>query len=409
MQKLWSKDFTIITIGSVVSMFGNNIANFALSLFVLDYTKSTLMFALYMILYTIPQLILPSLTGPFVDKFSRRKTIYTLDFISTGIFAFLAFLAFINHLDYLIVVFFSAILGAMNSVYSVAYESFYPMLISEGNFTKAYSVSSTLECIPPFLIPVSIYIYKRTGMAPLFAINALTFLIAAIMETRISNIKENYVKEDDEVFGFSQYKENLIEGFKYLKEEKGLLAITLYFLITNFAASSTEIIGLPYFKENFNNGEYIFMCIYAATFIGRIVGGSLHYKLNIPSNKKFSIAILVYIIVSIIGAVTYYLPFIFMIIFNFMDGILGVTSYNIRISSTQSYVPNEKKGRFNGTFNMLIMAGSLLGQALSGFLGDHVIDKRLVVLTFFLINFIAVFCFIYRNKEKVKIIYNRNV
>lgn len=409
MQKLWSKDFTIITIGSVVSMFGNNIANFALSLFVLDYTKSTLMFALYMILYTIPQLILPSLAGPFVDKFSRRKTIYTLDFISTGIFAFLAFLAFINHLDYLIVVFFSAILGAMNSVYSVAYESFYPMLISEGNFTKAYSVSSTLECIPPFLIPVSIYIYKRTGMAPLFAINALTFLIAAIMETRISNIKENYVKEDDEAFGFSQYKENLIEGFKYLKEEKGLLAITLYFLITNFAASSTEIIGLPYFKENFNNGEYIFMCIYAATFIGRIVGGSLHYKLNIPSNKKFSIAILVYIIVSIIGAVTYYLPFIFMIIFNFMDGILGVTSYNIRISSTQSYVPNEKKGRFNGTFNMLIMAGSLLGQALSGFLGDHVIDKRLVVLTFFLINFIAVFCFIYRNKEKVKIIYNRNV
>ena len=181
MQKLWSKDFTIITIGSVVSMFGNNIANFALSLFVLDYTKSTLMFALYMILYTIPQLILPSLTGPFVDKFSRRKTIYTLDFISTGIFAFLAFLSFINHLDYLIVVFFSAILGSMNSVYSVAYESFYPMLISEGNFTKAYSVSSTLECIPPFLIPVSIYIYKRTGMSPLFAINALTVLIAAIM------------------------------------------------------------------------------------------------------------------------------------------------------------------------------------------------------------------------------------
>ncbi|MCR5605419.1 MAG: MFS transporter [Treponema sp.] len=409
MQKLWSKNFTIITIGSVVSMFGNNIANFALSLFVLDYTKSTLMFALYMILYTIPQLILPSLAGPFVDKFSRRKTIYTLDFISTGIFAFLAFLAFINHLDYLVVVCFSAILGAINSVYTVAYESFYPMLISEGNFTKAYSVSSTLECIPPFLIPVSIYIYKRTGMAPLFAINAVTFLIAAIMETKISNVKENYVKQDDEAFGFSQYKQNLIEGFKYLKEDKGLMAITFYFLITSFASSSTEIIGLPYFKESFNNGEYIFMCIYAATFIGRIAGGSLHYKLKIPSSKKFSIALLVYITVSIIGAVTYYLPFIFMLLFNFMDGILGVTSYNIRISSTQSYVPDEKKGRFNGTFSMLTMAGALVGQALSGFLGDNVSDKRLVVSIFFMINLIAVFCFIYLNKESVKKIYNRNV
>ncbi len=409
MEKLWTKNFTIITVGSVVSMFGNNIANFALSLFVLDSTKSTLMFALYMIVNTVPQLILPSLAGPFVDKFSRRKTIYTLDFISTGIFALLAFLALINHLDYLIVVSFSAVLGAMNSVYTVAYESFYPMLISKGNFTKAYSVSSTLECIPPFLIPVSIYIYKRTGMAPLFAINAVTFLIAAIMETKISNIKENYVKQNDETFGFSQYKQNLMAGFKYLKEDKGLMAITIYFLITSFASASTEILGLPYFKETFKNGEYIFMCIYAATFIGRITGGSLHYKLRIPSSKKFSIALLVYTIVCIIGGVTYFLPFAFMLMFNFTEGILGVTSYNIRISSTQSYVPDEKKGRFNGTFNMLNKVGALVGQALSGFLGDNVKDKRFVVLSFFLINLIAVFCFIYRNRESVKKIYNRNV
>ena len=44
---LWTKDFTIITIGSVVSMLGSALSGFAMSLLVLDYTKSTFMFALY--------------------------------------------------------------------------------------------------------------------------------------------------------------------------------------------------------------------------------------------------------------------------------------------------------------------------------------------------------------------------
>lgn len=41
------------------------------------------------------------------------------------------------------------------------------------------------------------------------------------------------------------------------------------------------------------------------------------------------------------------------------NGLLGVTSYTIRISATQSYVPDEKKGRFNGAFNMLNTVGAL--------------------------------------------------
>lgn len=44
-----------------------------------------------------------------------------------------------------------------------------------------------------------------------------------------------------------------------------------------------------------------------------------------------------------------------------LTGILGVTSYTIRISATQSYVPDEKKGRFNGAFNMLNTVGSFTG------------------------------------------------
>jgi len=40
----------------------------------------------------------------------------------------------------------------------------------------------------------------------------------------------------------------------------------------------------------------------------------------------------------------------------------GITSYTIRISATKSYVSYEKKGRFNGAFNMLSTVDALIGE-----------------------------------------------
>ena len=82
---LWTRDFTIITIGSVISMFGNALSGFAMSLMVLDISNSTMLYAIYIAMYTIPQLILPIISGAILDRFSRKKMIYTLDFISAGL------------------------------------------------------------------------------------------------------------------------------------------------------------------------------------------------------------------------------------------------------------------------------------------------------------------------------------
>ena len=73
-NKLWTKDFTIITLGSVVSMIGNALASFAMSLFVLDFTGSTLYYSIYIFLYTLPQIAAPVISGPLMDRFSRRST-----------------------------------------------------------------------------------------------------------------------------------------------------------------------------------------------------------------------------------------------------------------------------------------------------------------------------------------------
>ena len=43
---LWTKNFTILSLGTVVSTLGNAVSGFAISLLVLDYTGSTLLYTL---------------------------------------------------------------------------------------------------------------------------------------------------------------------------------------------------------------------------------------------------------------------------------------------------------------------------------------------------------------------------
>ena len=47
------------------------------------------------------------------------------------------------------------LIGAIDGVYVVAYDSFYPNLISEGNYSKAYSVSSMLWPIAAMSTPIA--------------------------------------------------------------------------------------------------------------------------------------------------------------------------------------------------------------------------------------------------------------
>jgi MFS family permease len=95
-----------------------------------------------------------------------------------------------------------------------------------------------------------------------------------------------------------------------------------------------------------------------------------------------------------------------MIAFQFMDGILGVTSYTIRISATQSYVPDEKKGRFNGFFNMLFSGGCLVGQLMAGVL-TLFMTERMSVFATCMLAVAAAIVLIGGNKKYIAPIYNR--
>lgn len=403
---LWTKNFTIITIGTVVSMIGTAIAGFATGLLILDYTESVFLFAIYMILYEAPRIFMPSIAGPFLDKFSRRRTIYTLDFISAAIYGLFGLILLHGEIGFVPLVIGASLLGAVSSVYNVAYDSFYPLLITEGNMGRAYSISSTLESLVMVVSPLSIFLYHQIGIAPLFFINMISFLIAAIFETQIK-VEEKYIVKTGEHFGFKQYKETFREGMEYLKSEPGLFCIVFYFMFSAFSGGGHMIIGLPFFRDTYGiRGEYIYIFIMAFEIVGRVLAGAFHYRHKITPQNKFKIAFIVYSSIAVIGGIYLYMPIPIMMAMMFTMGAMGMTSYNIRISTTQNYVPDEKKGRYNGTFQMLNTFGMMAGEFIAGGLADY-FDMRLVVLMFSAIEFAAGWLIMFRGRMHVSKIYNQ--
>ena len=408
-NKLWTRDFTIITIGSVISMLGNSLVGFAMSLMVLDYTNSSMLYAIYMVLYTLPQLITPIISGAILDRFSRKKMIYTLDFISAGIYLIMAITLLNGIFNFPMFAMIVLLLGVIQSTYYIAYDSFYPLLITEGNYQKAYSISSMLETMTVVMVPVSTFVYNLVGIGPLMIINAVSFAIAALFEMQIKH-EEEYIskREAESTKGEGKLNQMLLdikEGIKYMASEPGLLAVVAYFGLNMFACGAMDVLCLPYYKQNFHNGEYIYALVFGMSFIGRAVGGGIHYKFKIPTKLKFIFALTIYIIIAI-GEGTYmFLPIGLAAVVCFITGISGVTSYTIRISSTQGYVPDEKKGRYNGAFQLSTTVGLLIGQMSAGLISQRV-DERFIVLGGNMIALIAAITIIGGNRKEVAKIYN---
>lgn len=90
-QKLFHKNFIILILGQIISLFGNVILRFALSMFVLDQTGSVAIFGTILAISMIPTILFSSFGGILADRVNKRNIMIALDFTTSGIILFLLY------------------------------------------------------------------------------------------------------------------------------------------------------------------------------------------------------------------------------------------------------------------------------------------------------------------------------
>lgn len=410
MNKLWNRNFSILTIGSFISAFGSAAAGIAFGILIYKQTGSPLTLALFTIANIIPRMITSIFVGPFVDRNSRVKMIYRIDYFYSIFFLLVALILFTGYFNVWVFTMIAAFFGIVDTVYQIAFTSLFPEVISKGNHSKAYSISSLIWPISAAVMaPIATFLIENYefGVAILMVFNALTFVITATIETQIK-LKEKL--NTKKVHSKITFIEDIKEGLHYYKLEKGILGIGVLFAAFSFVYAASDLLRMPYFVNHPTLTLQNFSLLISASAIGRMVGGIIHYIFKYPTAKKYLIAVSVYITVEVLGATLLYMPYIMMVVVSFIVGLLSVTSFNIRMSATQTYLPSHIRGRINSTQQMLWNIGTILGTLTIGLIAEYSgLEYRFIILLASVVSLSAIFIFPIGMKNEFKKIYNVDV
>lgn len=375
---LWTKNFTIITLGTIISAIGGTAMNFVMGLVVFDNTDSAWMTGFFSAVSILPSVILPVLVAPYMDSHRRKPFIVYLD-AALGIL-YLLFFVYIRQAGFVYAAYmvFSVITSAIGSVYSTAYSAFYPDLIEEGFLQKGYSISSIIyPTVTVLVTPLAALVYTHLDITTVFLAEGILLLIASGFESRIDAAEKHAVEKKR--FSFQAYGQELLGGVRYLKKEKGIRNLYINMSVINATSSGTSLMIMTFFQSSTILTTAMYSFLISMQTLGRMLGGILHYTIKIPRRLRFPITKAVYLLYQVFDGLLLFLPYPAMLGIQFACGFMGVNTATMREAAIQHHLPSGIRARVVSLFSVIISAGIMVMDLLAGALGE-IMPYRMVAL-----------------------------
>ncbi len=271
-----NKNFVIVVIGQIISLFGNAIQRFSMSLYILDVTGSAVTFSRILAISTIPYILCAPIAGLLADTINRKKIMSYLDFLSAGLMIIYSVILMNGKDNTIIVTSVMFILSIIYTLYNPAVTACIPQIVEKENLATANGIIQQVGAIVNLLGPIIAgLLYSFVEIKVIVILNAVSFLISAILEMFL-NIPD---LEQKEKFRnpISKSLREMKKSFKYLKEKKKIvLGIIVSYALTNIFVVPILSIISPYFiKIELNMSSAIYGFVEAIFVLGIIIGGAL--------------------------------------------------------------------------------------------------------------------------------------
>lgn len=400
-KTLWTKNYSCITLATILSVIGGEAMNLPISLLVFEETRSTVLSAFIMVCGILPDLLLSVFVAPLIDKGKKKRWIVGLDLLMVCVYLLMGIWVLHHEFCYGIYVAMTLVVGTISVFYRLAYDAWYPDLIPVGFEQKGYAVSGTVYPLVVIVMsPVATFLYEKVSMSNLFFAAAVIGMCSIIIE---SLIKEGY-KQTVTGYSFAQYKDDIKEGFTYLKKEKGIRNIYSYMAVTQGASEGTAIAMQAFFQTQAYLSVTMLGFLKSAEMIGRVVSGAIQYRVEIPAKKRYGITKFVYTFYQLADMILLFTPYPCMIFNRFICGGMGTLSGTLRETAVQSYLPGDIRARVNALFNAIFSIGTIAFQIFAGVLGE-VLPYRVTIILMGMISMIAIWIFIVRPDKENRPVY----
>lgn len=242
-EKMWNRNFFMVVLGQIISLFGNAILRFALPLYLLNQTGSAALFGIVSACAFIPMIVLSPIGGIFTDRVNKRNIMVVLDF-STAllVLAIILLLGKMNLVALLLCALF--ILYGINGAYQPAVQASIPVLLQDEHIMQGNAVINLVSSFASLIGPVvGGALFGFYGIMPILYVSAICFVLSAVMEIFIQIPYERKpAKGNIFAIGFSDLK----ESFEYMhKEQPVIMQFSLAIAAINMILSALVIIGLP--------------------------------------------------------------------------------------------------------------------------------------------------------------------
>lgn len=383
---LFKRDFTLVVIGQIISLFGNAILRFALPLYLLRETGSSALFGIVTACSFAPMVVLSMIGGVFADRVNKRNIMVGLDFC-TAILILISYLTLGKLPTVPLFIIVLMVLYGISGTYQPSVQASIPLLVSSEKLMAGNAVINQVNTLSGLLGPViGGVMFGMWGIYPILILSIVCFAFSAIMEIFIHIPHEKRIRENGIL---AVVGSDLKESYRFVKTEKPIFFSVVFLIsIFNLVLSAVMIVGTPILiTQVLEMSDTMYGFTQGALALGGLCGGILTAAIAEKLKLKNSYILLLVCAVSVafMG-----IPLMFHVPAILSYWIITLMSFTAMGASTlfvvqiytmvQKQTPPQLVGKIMAALISIAMCGQPIGQAIYGILFDVFESRTWIVL-----------------------------
>ncbi|MBT1180721.1 MFS transporter [Bifidobacterium sp. CP2] len=377
---LISRDFILLVAGQGISLFGNLMLRFAMSMWVLDETGSATVFASILAVSIVPTIILSPFGGVLADRVNRRTIMVALDAVSGVLVLASAILFAATGFNMVAIAAMQVALAVLGAFETPTVQAALPQMFrahGQAVMRQAMAVVNQVQqlgsLLPSFLGGV---LYAMVGIRPMMAITVVSFAAAAVLECFIRLGAPD--RGDEEAL--PSPVEDLMAGLRFLTHDRpNVFRLALFAAGLNFIVIGYSAVGFPYTIRTvlgFDSTVYgvadglVGMAGVAGAFIVGLFASRL-------SMRHMPTALLAFALTLVPQGIVFLLPvgawtkLVTLIGFTCLMMVSSCFTNLIAVPAIQLSTPEAMTGKVMAMFGALCMCAQPLGQMAYGWAYDR--------------------------------------
>ncbi|WP_040225425.1 MFS transporter [Bhargavaea cecembensis] len=293
---LSNRSFLFLWTGQSISMFGLAVYTTCLPFLVFHAGGGAVELSLAQSIFIIPQLVFLLASGVFVDRWPKKRIMMIADLIRSLLVFSVAILLVVEELRLIHVYLLTGIIGLIGTFYRPAVRGITPLIVEKTQLISANSLRSISQQVNEMIGPaIGGFLAASIGLYVAYAINAVTFLLSALLVTLVA--VRTVVPDEEENGRSDNFLDDFVEGWKTVRKRGWLGASILIGSVSNVGIAAFDVIILPVYAASAFQGVRTYGLFLSSMAIGALVCAVVIGKINKLSNR----GVLYYLFIGLSG------------------------------------------------------------------------------------------------------------